>query len=380
AFAVASVSGAVLAVCSCTVLPLFAGIYAMGAGLGPAATFLYSGPAINVLAIIFTARVLGAGLAAARAVAAILSGLAVGLLMGFFFRRAETSRREGLPAMPEPSSDRPAWRTGLILAVMLAAVVLANWARAGDVRAVFLCCPDGLTTYRVEGTVIDRTDRAVTIRRPDGERVVIPLKRLRDLRAVTRGGRTFAVLRWLLLGALLLALAAMLRWWTAPRELGQWIESSWGLARQILPLMFVGILAAGLLLGRPGHEGIIPARWVQMLLGRRPDALLAATGLDRTAGEGLIRATWPLWTNLAASLAGALMYFATLTEVPILDGLLRANMGKGPALALLLAGPAVSLPNMLVIRSVIGTKKTLVFVALVVMVACLSGMIYGAFS
>ena len=133
-----------------------------------------------------------------------------------------------------------------------------------------------------------------------------------------------------------------------------WFSSSWGFAKQILPLLLFGVLIAGLLLGRVGHEGLIPSEWV-----------------NRAVGGNSLRA------NFFASFAGAFMYFATLTEVPILQGLINSGMGKGPALALLLAGPALSLPNMLVIRSVMGTKKTVVFVALVIIMATFTGMLYG---
>ncbi len=139
-------------------------------------------------------------------------------------------------------------------------------------------------------------------------------------------------------------------------EIGTWFGASWGFAKQILPLLFIGVLVAGALLGRPGHEGLIPSEWVSGLVG----------------GNSLA-------ANLFASVVGAFMYFATLTEVPILQGLIGAGMGKGPALALLLAGPALSLPSMLVIRTIIGTQKTLVFVALVVVMATVSGMLFGTF-
>ncbi len=135
----------------------------------------------------------------------------------------------------------------------------------------------------------------------------------------------------------------------------QWGESTWGFAGQILPLLFAGVLAAGFLLGRPGHEAVIPAQYVEMLVGGNS-----------------------IWANFFASVLGAFMYFATLTEVPILQGLLGSGMGKGPALALLLAGPALSLPNMLVIRSVIGTQKTLVFVGIVILLSTIAGIVFGA--
>ena len=153
------------------------------------------------------------------------------------------------------------------------------------------------------------------------------------------------------------ALVIFLWRWFKKDELTSWVDSSWTFAKQIMPLLFVGVLIAGFLLGGPeGGQGIIPSSWVSSMVGGNS-----------------------IGSNLFASVAGALMYFATLTEVPILEGLLSAGMGKGPALALLLAGPALSLPNMLVIRSVMGTKKTLVFTGLVVTLSTAAGYSYGLF-
>jgi len=305
AYGVASVSGAILAVCSCTVLPLFAGIYKMGAGLGPATAFLYSGPAINVLAIILTARVLGMELGIARAVGAVVFSVVIGLAMHWIFRHEERAKAEAQMATPKPGVNRPLWKNAVYFAVMVAILVFANWAKPAENSGVWAA------VYSV---------------------------------------------KWIITGVALVALAGMLVAWFTRGELREWGAASWGFAAQILPLLFAGVLVAGLLLGgRPGAEGLIPKGWVRSAVG----------------GNSLS-------ANLFASMAGALMYFATLTEVPILRGLMDNGMGNGPALALLLAGPALSLPNMLVIRSVMGTKKTLVFVALVVVMATISGMIYGA--
>ena len=305
AYGVASISGAVLAVCSCTVLPLFAGIYKMGAGIGPATAFLYSGPAINVLAIILTARVLGMRLGIARAVGAVVFSVVIGLAMSWIFRHEERAKIEAQVAMPEPETGRPLWKTAVYFGTMIVILVFANWARPTDEGGVWAA------VYSV---------------------------------------------KWIITGVALVALAGMLVAWFRGGELREWCSVSWGFAAQILPLLFAGVLVAGLLLGgRPGGEGLIPKEWVHGAVGGNS-----------------------LWANLFASVAGALMYFATLTEVPILKGLIDNGMGKGPALALLLAGPALSLPNMLVIRSVMGTKKTLVFVSLVIVMATISGMIYGA--
>ncbi len=142
---------------------------------------------------------------------------------------------------------------------------------------------------------------------------------------------------------------------TAGGELGDWFAASWGFAKQILPLLLAGVLVAGLLLGRPGHEGLMPSSWIARAVGGNS-----------------------LGANLFAAVSGAFMYFATLTEVPILEGLLGSGMGQGPALTLLLAGPAVSLPSILVLRTVMGTRRTAVFLALVVVLSAVTGTLYGA--
>ncbi len=380
AYAVASVSGSVLAVCSCTVLPLFAGIYKMGAGLGPATAFLYAGPAVNVLAIILTARVLGWELGAARAVGAIVFSIVIGLAMHVIFRKEEVAKAEARMAVPVPEADRPLWRTGALFAAMVGILVFANWARSGDVRAVFLCCPGGLETSSVEGQIISQDIESVTIVGVDGSEVRIPQDQFKSREDVDKNPAYEFIyrIRWVIVGVLMVAFLAMVVGWVTRGEAREWGSATWGFAKLILPLLLIGVLAAGLLLGRPGAEGLIPGRYVQMLVGERPDTFLQAAGWDGSAGESIVRAVWPVWTVLVASVLGALMYFATLTEVPILHGLMGAGMGKGPALSLLLAGPALSLPNMLVIRSVIGTKKTAVYVLLVIVMATISGLIYGA--
>ncbi|MFZ5826661.1 MAG: permease [Bacillota bacterium] len=308
AYGVASVSGTILAVCSCTVLPLFASIYRRGAGLGPAIAFLYSGPAINILAIILTARVLGWQLGLARALGAVLFSVVAGLIMAYLYRREERERTAQVAeqvaaaaAMPEERSPLQtlAYFTTLVLILLFAA-----WGKPAEVAGLWSA---------VYG------------------------------------------LKWYLTGALLLVLAAMLARWFTRAERSSWVEASWEYAKQILPLLLAGVLVAGALMGRPGVDaGLLPTAWVETAVG----------GNSLTA-------------NLLAAVAGALMYFATLTEVPILQALLGSGMGQGPALALLLAGPALSLPNMLVIRSVLGTQKTLVYILLVVVLATLSGLVFG---
>jgi len=347
AYGVASVSGSVLAVCSCTVLPLFAGIHRMGAGLGPAATFLYSGPAINVLAIVLTARVLGPELGVARAVGAIVFSVVIGLLMHFFFRKEERQKAQAQMAMPEPDAVRPLWKNAIYFAAMVGILVFANWGSAAESKGLW----HSIYTAKWSLTAVLSFGLAWMLKAWFGARF---------WRVVLLGspavllGLTVPSEPMLSFAAGIVGLSVLTS--SSEGELGEWFGSSWDLAKQIVPLLFLGVLVAGALLGRPGHEGLIPAQWISGAVG----------------GNSLL-------SNFFASLVGAFMYFATLTEVPILEGLLGAGMGKGPALALLLAGPALSLPNMLVIRGVLGTKKTLVYVLLVVVMATVSGVIYGAF-
>ncbi len=359
AYGVASVSGTILAVCSCTVLPLFAGIYRMGAGLGPATAFLYSGPAINVLAIIMTARILGLEIGIARAVGAIVFSVAIGLLMHLIYRKEENAKSSAQVAMPDNEVTRPLWKNAVYFASMVGILVFANWARSGDVRAVFLCCPDGLSAYQVEGTLVNRTDDTVTIVDRAGQERTMPAELMKEVQDVQKNNlyELISRYRWVIVAVLIIGFVLMVNAWFTGDERREWVGTSWGFAKQILPLLLLGVLTAGLLLGRPGpdHEGLIPSTWI-----------------NAAVGGNSLRA------NLFASVAGAFMYFATLTEVPILQGLMGGGMGKGPALALLLAGPALSLPNMLVIRSVMGTKKTVVFVTLVIVMATLSGILFGA--
>jgi uncharacterized membrane protein YraQ (UPF0718 family) len=344
AYGVASVSGTILAVCSCTVLPLFAGIYRMGAGLGPASAFLYSGPAVNVLAIVLTARVLGLQLGVARAVGAIVFSVVIGLFMHLIFRREEKEKVDAQMAMPEPEATRPLWQTSVYFASMVAVLVFANWGRPAGAAGLFAAVHSVkwvLTgaSAALLGLLLAQWFGLAWVRLAAVAAPTI-------LAAVLFPDRIVAFM----IGSLGLAVATS----TDRGPMRRWFEASWGFAKQILPLLFVGILVSGVLLGRPGHEGLIPSQWVAALVGGNS-----------------------LWANLFASVVAAFMYFATLTEVPILLGLIGSGMGQGPALALLLAGPALSLPSMLVLRSVMGTRKTAVFVGLVIVLSTVSGMLYG---
>ena len=347
AYGVASVSGSILAVCSCTVLPLFAGIYRMGAGLGPATAFLYSGPAINVLAIILTARVLGLELGIARALGAIIFSIVIGLLMHFIFHKEEVEKAKAQMAMPEPEVSRPLWQNVLYFASMIGILVFANWGKPDD--------PSGFwhLIYSSKWLITGGFALALVL-------ILVALFELK-WRKVAMAFVPSIIIVLALPHEPLIAFAAAIIGLsiltsTDKGEAGDWFSSTWGFTKQILPLLFFGVLIAGLLLGRPGYEGLIPSEWVSSAVG----------------GNSIL-------SNLFASVAGAFMYFATLTEVPILQGLIGNGMGQGPALALLLAGPALSLPNMLVIRSVMGTKKTIVFVSLVILLSTITGLIYGAF-
>jgi len=346
AYGVASVSGTILAVCSCTILPLFAGIYKMGAGLGPATAFLYSGPAINVLAIILTARVLGLEIGIARAVGAIVFSIVIGLAMHFIFRKDEQERIETQIQMPDEIASRPLWQTALYFLSMVGILVFANFGAPQS--------PTGIWNFIFDNKWIITSIFAIGL----GVSLVawfgMKIWQLALIAIAT------AVPAFLVRGQPMIPFGIAIVGLTfftsrSQGETGDWFSSTWGFTKQILPLLLLGVIFAGFFLGRPGHEGIIPSEWV-----------------NRAVGGNSLRA------NFFASFAGAFMYFATLTEVPILQGLMGAGMGKGPALSLLLAGPALSLPNMLVIRSIMGTKKTAVFVLLVITMATMSGMIFGA--
>lgn len=309
AYGVASVSGTILAVCSCTVLPLFKGIYKKGAGIGPAIAFLYSGPAINILAIVLTAKVLGLRLGIARAIGAILFSVLLGLCMHLIFHREDAARLTNgamFSGGSEEEGGRSLGQNALYMLSMVGILVFVNWAPSGGSVVIW----DFI--YRI---------------------------------------------KYLITGIFALLLVYMIKRWFSRSELDEWATASRDFAVQILPLLFGGVMVAGFLLGRPGHTALIPEKWIASLVGGNS-----------------------LGANAAAAFAGALMYFATLTEVPIMQGLIGAGMGSGPALALLLAGPSLSLPNLLVINGELGPKKTLTYSGLVVLFSTILGLLYGSFT
>lgn len=348
AYGVASVSGAVLAVCSCTVLPLFAGIYRMGAGLGPASAFLYAGPAINVLAIVLTARILGFEIGLARAVGAILFSILIGLAMAFIYRKEEAARTEAQAASPEAEAGRPLWQTVIYFALMVGILVFANWADSKE-NAFW----HGVWALKWWLTGACAAALAVVLWRWYGLGAgrVAAVAAATALAAWALRGEEYGMTAAFAVGSAGLALITA----TDKGPCGEWFDATWGFAKQIAPLLLGGVLVAGFLLGGPGGEGVIPSDWVK-----------------RAVGGNSVGA------NIFASVFGAFMYFATLTEVPILQGLMGSGMGKGPALALLLAGPALSLPSMLVLRGILGLRKTAVFVGLVIVLSALAGILFGA--
>ncbi len=303
AYAMGAISGTVLAVCSCTVLPIFVGIYMRGAGLGPAIAFLYSGPAINVIAITMTARVLGFEMGVARTIGAISMSVVIGLIMAFLFRNEEKIRMDSFVSVESDEEPIDLWRIVLLIGSMIGFLIFANFGHPG-----------------VENGAL----------------------------------YTIYTIKWYLaiLFLIVVVFSALLLF--KKKLIGEWFKSTLDYTLQVTPLLFIGVLTAGFLLGRPGHEALIPSAWIEGILG----------------GNSLL-------TNLFAAFSGALMYFATLTEVPIIQGLMGAGMGDGPALALLLAGPALSLPSILVISSAIKWKKTLAFVGLVVIFSTLAGFVFG---
>ncbi len=283
AYSIASISGTILAVCSCTVLPLFGGIYKRGAGIGPAIAFLYSGPAINVLAIVYTARLLGYDMGVARIVGVLAFAAGIGLLMSLIYRKEESHKdAQAFAALAADPESKSLWQQAIYFGTLVSILVFA------------------------------------------------------------------ASKNWIVTGILLVALAGILWRWFTRGEIGMWMKETLHFVRLIVPWLLVGVFAAGII------TTFVPRDFVTAYVG----------------GNSLL-------ANFIASFLGALMYFATLTEVPIIRAFMDLGMGKGPALALLLAGPALSLPSMLVLRSIMGTKKTLTYITLVVVFATISGYIFG---
>ncbi len=347
AYLIASISGTILAVCSCTVLPLFSSIHKRGAGLGPAIAFLYSGPAINILAIILTARILGLELGIARVIGAVSFSLIIGLIMGFIYRSEERERAEAQLALPEFDDQKPLWQTSLHFFILVAILVFVNWGKPADTTESFW-----YHIYSNKWLITSLLGIAFAF----SMIYIVGVKP----KFVLIG--SIAVILSIILSNnplvpfIVAIVATTIALTYTEGEGNQWLGETWGFTKQIMPLLGAGVLVAGFLLGSAeGNGGIIPKDLIFKLVGGNS-----------------------LFSNLFASVVGAFMYFATLTEIPILQGLINNGMGKGPALALLLAGPALSLPNMLVIRSVIGTQKTIVYVVLVVIMATISGLIYGA--
>ncbi len=347
AYLVAAGSGTILAVCSCTILPLFSSIHKRGAGLGPAVAFLYSGPAINILAIILTARILGFELGVARVIGAVSFSIVIGLIMSFIYRKEERARAAEQLAQPDIPETRPVWQTVTHFLVQVGILVFANWGKTDETSGFWYF----IFANKWFITALFGLGFALSL--------IYILKVNKVL--VFSGSVAVGVAAFLFYGQPIVPFLAAIVFTTIvlsfnEEEPNQWLGESWGFARQIMPLLGAGVLVAGFLLGsQENPHGIIPNEWIAQLVGGNS-----------------------LFSNFFASLTGAFMYFATLTEIPIIQGLLSSGMGKGPALALLLAGPALSLPNMLVIRSVMGTEKTVVFVSLVVVMATISGYIFGS--
>ena len=345
AYGVASVSGCILAVCSCSVLPMFAGIYTMGAGLGPACAFLYSGPAINVMAIFLSARVFGFELGAWRVAGSVVFAVAIGLLMAAIFRRGETRRAEGFALDGHPPA-RPLWKTSLFFLCLVLFLVFSDWATPGNFTVVM---NDG---RELKGNMRYDTRNIVNFQVfENGEAGGQIEIRREDIRSIAQE-ESFTVkvhrVRWRLAALMGLAVAAMCLAWFTRAEFGEWMAQTWAFSKLIVPLLFGGVFVTGFV------SALIPEKAVAGLVG----------------DNGFV-------SNLVASFVGACWYFATLTEIPIVQALRKLGMAKGPSLALLLAGPALSIPSILVIRTVLGVKKTAVFVFLVVAMSTAVGMIYG---
>jgi len=351
AYAVASVAGCVLAVCSCSVLPMFAGIYNLGAGLGPATTFLYSGPGINILAIFLSARVLGFSIGAGRFIGAVAFSVIIGLLMAVIFRKGERAKVEAVLAMPEPEKPRRhIGKTALFLACMILFLVFSDWYNPGNVTVK---TTDG---RQFKAVVIHETKDMIRFQLEEdlgqnktGDKIELQKTDIADLQEQKTWVIALHHIRWYFAGLCGLAVLIMAWRWYERDELAQWMHNTWEFTKMLVPLLYGGVFVVG---------------FVSILLPEKQVAQLV--------GDNSLR------SNLVASVIGAFWYFATLTEIPITQALMKLGMHKGPVLALLLAGPALSLPSILVIRKVMGNAKTVVFVLLVVAMSTIVGMLFGA--
>jgi len=349
AYSVASVSGCILAVCSCSVLPMFAGIYSLGAGIGPATAFLYSGPAINILAIFLSARVLGFDIGLGRALGAIIFAFVIGLLMAVIFRKGEKKKAEAALKMPESAKDvRPLWKTALYFLCMILFLVFSDWYKTGIATVTFKDDTRSKVHVRYEARDSITLELYNDKGEIEGEVKTYNRSDIKHIEIEPSLTQSIHEIRWYLAGIMFLAIMAMVFSWFSRDEVNQWMLATWDFAKMMVPLLYGGVFVVGFL------SVFIPEQQVASLVGNNS-----------------------LFSNFFASVVGSLFYFATLTEIPITQILMKFGMAKGPVLALLLAGPAVSLPNMLVVRSIMGTRKMLVFTTLVVVMATITGIIFG---
>jgi len=352
AYSVAAFSGTILAVCSCSVLPMFAGIWKLGAGLGPASAFLYSGPAINILAIFLTARVLGFDIGLARAIGAIVFAFFVGIGMAAIFRREEQAKMQAAMAMPDPPAPkRRLWQTSLYMACMVGFLIFSDWFNPGN---AIVHKTDGTT---IRGVVLQEMRDEVMIQVQEsgagvraGDRLTLSKSEIDRIEEAKSWVIEVHHIRWYLAGLCGLAVVIMAWRWFDREEIGQWMHNTWDFAKILIPLLFGGVFIVGFI-----------------------GALLPEKEIGQLVGDNSLRA------NFFASIVGALFYFATLTEVPITQALMEHGMARGPVIALLLAGPALSLPNMIVLWKLMGGKKTVAFSGLIVVMSTIAGLILGPF-
>jgi uncharacterized membrane protein YraQ (UPF0718 family) len=352
AYAVASVAGCVLAVCSCSVLPMFAGIYNLGAGLGPATAFLYSGPGINILAIFLSARVLGFSIGAGRVIGAVSFSVIIGLIMATVFRKGEKAKAQAAMQMPEPEKPRRhIGKIAVFLACMILFLIFSDWYNPGNVTVKTI---DG---QNFKAVVIHETKDAIRFQLEQdlnqsklGDKITLPKSDIARMQEQKSWVIAIHHIKWYLAGLMGLAVALMSWRWFEKDELREWMHNTWDFTKLLVPLLFGGVFVVGFV------SVLLPEKQVAQWVG------------DNSLGS-----------NLIASVIGAFWYFATLTEIPITQALMKLGMHKGPVMALLLAGPALSLPNILVIRKVIGNSKTIVFILLVVIMSTIFGMVFGMF-